>query len=74
MFFISFLPGFSWLVLPYIDDGVWFNLIISTDSSDSPCNCISGVMISVLTSSVVDLVSKSRSSQTKEYKFCVCCF
>ena len=37
-------------------------------------NCICGVMVSVLTSSLVDYVFDPRSSQTKDYKIGICCF
>jgi hypothetical protein len=37
-------------------------------------NCISGVMVSMLTSSVVDHGFEPRSGQTKDYKIAVCCF
>ena len=40
------------------------------------CNkkCIGGVMINVLTSSVVDRVFEPRLGQTKDYKIGICCF
>jgi hypothetical protein len=37
-------------------------------------NHIGGVMVSVLTSSVVDRGFKPRSGQTKDYKIGICCF
>ena len=37
-------------------------------------NCIGGVMISVLTSSVVDRGFESRSGQTKDSEIGICCF
>ena len=37
-------------------------------------NRSSGVMVSVLTSSVVDRVFKSWSGQTKDYEIGICCF
>ena len=37
-------------------------------------NCISGVMASVLASSVVDRGFEPRSDQTKDYKIGICCF
>ena len=37
-------------------------------------NCICGVMVSVLASSVVDYVFDPRSGQTKDYKIGICCF
>ena len=37
-------------------------------------NHISGVMISMLASSAVDHLFKSRSGQTKDYKISMCCF
>jgi hypothetical protein len=36
-------------------------------------NCISGVIVSVLTSSVIDRGFESRSGQIKDY-ICICCF
>ena len=37
-------------------------------------NGISGVMVSVLTSSAVNRGFESRSGQTKDYKIGICCF
>ena len=37
-------------------------------------NCIVCLMVSVLTPSVVDRGIKPRSSQTTDYKICICCF
>jgi hypothetical protein len=37
-------------------------------------NRIGGVMVSMLTSSVVDLGFKLRSGKTKYYKICIYCF
>ena len=37
-------------------------------------NSISGVIVSMLTSSVVDCGFKPRSCQTKDYKIGICCF
>ena len=37
-------------------------------------NHISGIMVSVLTSSAVDRGFESRSGQTKDYKIGICCF
>ena len=37
-------------------------------------NCISGVMVSVLTSSAVDRGFETRSVPTKDYKIGICCF
>jgi hypothetical protein len=37
-------------------------------------NHISGVMVSMLASSAVDHLFKSRSGQTKDYKISMCCF
>ena len=37
-------------------------------------NHIGGVMVSVLTSSVVDCGFEPRSCQTNDYKICICCF
>jgi hypothetical protein len=37
-------------------------------------NHISGVMVSMLASSAVDHLFKSRSGQTKDYKISICCF
>ena len=37
-------------------------------------NCIGGVMVSVLASSVVDRGFESRLGQTKNYKIGICCF
>ena len=37
-------------------------------------NRISGVMVSVLASSVVDRGFEPRSGQTKDYKISICCF
>ena len=37
-------------------------------------NCISGVMVSVLASSVVDRMFDPRSGQTKDCKIGICCF
>jgi len=37
-------------------------------------NSIGDVMVSVLTSSVVDRGFEHRSGQTKDYKICNCCF
>ena len=37
-------------------------------------NCISGVMVNMLTLSVVDPGFKPRSGQTKDYKIGICCF
>ena len=37
-------------------------------------NCIGGVMVSVLASSVVDRGFEPRSGQTKDYKIGICCF
>ena len=37
-------------------------------------NDISGVMVSVLSLSVVDRGFESRSGQTKDYKIGICCF
>jgi hypothetical protein len=37
-------------------------------------NCFSGVMISVLSSSVVECGFEHRSGQTKDYKIGMCCF
>jgi hypothetical protein len=39
-----------------------------------PLNCIGGVMVSVLLSSVVDRGFEPRSGQTKDYKIGICCF
>jgi hypothetical protein len=36
------------------------------------CNCIGGVMVSVLASSVVDRWFESRSSQAKQYLLLLC--
>jgi hypothetical protein len=36
-------------------------------------NRVSGVMVSVLASSVVDHGFEPRSSQTKDYQFGICC-
>jgi hypothetical protein len=37
-------------------------------------NCIGGVMVSVLASRAVDRGFEPLSGQTKDYKFCICCF
>jgi hypothetical protein len=37
-------------------------------------NCISGIMVSVLTSSAVDREFEHRSGKTKDYKIDICCF
>ena len=37
-------------------------------------NCIGGVMVSVLASSVVDLGFEPQSGQTKDNKIGICCF
>ena len=37
-------------------------------------NCISGVMVSVLTSGAVDCGFEPHSGQTKDYKIGICCF
>ena len=37
-------------------------------------NCIGGLMVSVLASSVVDRGFDPRSGQTKDYKIVMCCF
>jgi hypothetical protein len=37
-------------------------------------NCIEGVMVSVLASSVVDCGFEPRSGQTKDYTIGICCF
>jgi hypothetical protein len=37
-------------------------------------NHISGVMVSMLASSAVDHLFKSRLGQTKDYKISICCF
>jgi hypothetical protein len=37
-------------------------------------NLISDVMVSKLAPSVVDLGFETRSSRTKDYKICICCF
>jgi hypothetical protein len=43
-------------------------------SSSTKYNRISGVMVSVLTSSAVDSGFEPRSGQTKDYKIGICCF
>jgi hypothetical protein len=37
-------------------------------------NCISGIMVSVLTSSAVDREFEHRSGKTKDYKIDICCY
>ena len=37
-------------------------------------NCISGIMVSVLALSAVDLGFESQSGQTKDYEIGICCF
>ena len=37
-------------------------------------NCIGGVMVNVLASSVVDRGFEPQSDQTKDYKIAICCF
>jgi hypothetical protein len=37
-------------------------------------NCIDGLMVSMLVLSAVDRGFEPRSSQTKDYKFGICCF
>ena len=37
-------------------------------------NCIGGVMVSILTSSVVDRGFEPRPGQTKDYDIGICCF
>ena len=37
-------------------------------------NCIGGLMVRVLSSSVVDRGFEPRSGQTKDYKIDICCF
>jgi hypothetical protein len=44
------------------------------DQSSIIGNCIGGVMVSVLTSSVVDREFQLPSGQTKDYKIGICCF
>jgi hypothetical protein len=51
-----------------------FVTVICTQLKFSVLNCISGVMVSVLTVSVVNRGFESRSGQTKDYNIGICCF
>ena len=42
--------------------------------SSTGMNCICGIMVSVLASSVIDHGFEPRSGQTKDYKVVICCF
>ena len=62
----------DWYMLVIIDSyssPYWRSGIFSTSE-----NLISGVMVSKLAPSVVDLGFETRSSRTKDYKICICCF
>ena len=50
------------------------SLFRDDDVSSITRNYISGVMISMLTSSAVDCEVKPRSVETKDYKISICCF
>ena len=52
----------------------WIKHHISWDTFPITDNLISGIMVNVLASSVVDRGFKPRSGQTKNYKIGVCCF
>ena len=47
---------------------------IDSSNFSNTIHHIGSVMVSVLTSSVVDVGFEPRSSQTKDYKIGVCCF
>ena len=51
-----------------------FNDFFSLAVTKLYINCTSGVMVSMLTLSVVDCVFKSWSDQTKDYKIAICYF
>ena len=55
-----------------VHDRGWYLFTFCLYTSTFVC-CISGVMVSMLTSSALDYGFESRSDQTKDYKFNYCC-